>query len=61
MKRSVCSILLILCVVLCLALPVSAVGGSISDCDAVWSYEDGVLTISGQGSLITYAYKTLSV
>ena len=60
MKRSVCSILLILCVVLCLALPVSAVGGSISDCDAVWSYEDGVLTISGQGSLITYAYKPWS-
>ena len=54
MKRSVCSILLILCVVLCLALPVSAVGGSISDCDAVWSYEDGVLTISGQGRMLSY-------
>ena len=57
MKRSVCSILLILCVVLCLALPVSAVGGSISDCDAVWSYEDGVLTISGQGRMLSYPTK----
>ena len=71
MKRKLLCLLLAACMLLSLgAAPASAAAprrhsvtatvAPMAEDDFTWVVEDGVLTISGQGSLITYAYKPWS-
>ena len=59
MKNRMLSLLLAICMVLGLGVPVFAEQASSGSCgeNAVWSYENGTLTISGTGS--TYDYREL--
>ncbi len=53
MKKKIILLLVVLAILLCLALSVSAeeAGGYIYDSDVIWTYTDGVLDLSGNGEL----------